>query len=399
MDHGRTAVDRRRWLRLGVLLVLAFAGQGVELRFREPLSDMRDRDGYMKLCGIARHPTLRDALLRFVGDDPQGVHTFRPLPAFTLFVEYRLWGFCRWPYQIVNILGLLLTALVLERLCRTIGLPPPAAAAVGVLLLVDGSQFTRVIAGCIATRHDLLCVLFCLLAYDHLIRWLRGGPPRDLAAYAGWSLLAYLSKEMALALVPLTCGAALFTGLRRREARRALAAVGVSAAVAAVWYGWFRLAEANMGPSPHVSHSLGGMLGKLRHVDSVAGVLFLYQLCWPLGDIVRTFRADPSFAALLGAPLQKDFLKLALFCWACWMLIRHQPGPLVWMYLWKITTYLPVLPLHDTWSWYGYMPKVLNGILPAGALWHWWHSHGGRERVGAMLDRRLAWIALVRGRW
>ncbi len=122
-----------------------------------------DVDGYMKLKGIERDPRLLTALSRFWGDDPQGVHTFRPLPAFTLWIEYRLWGFRNWPYIFVNWLWLVATGYALYLWSRAIGMPEGAALGAAGLFLALPSRGTIGTLQLVATRHDLMCVFLLLL--------------------------------------------------------------------------------------------------------------------------------------------------------------------------------------------------------------------------------------------
>lgn len=356
-----------RWLLIFVLVALV--GQRGSIQLNEPLTPQTDVDGLAKLTGIAQHPTLHDALGYFVGDDPQRVHTFRPIPAFTLWLEWHVWGFSRWPYEIVSILWFALTALAVVRLCRRVNVPPPWALGIGLVMLLDNRVVNLTVLGCIATRHDVLCSLFCLLAFETLLAYLETGDRRCLASTFGWALAAYLSKEQALALVPLTFITAGAWAWRKRTWRRPLTACGVALLNAAVWLVWYRLAERQMGPIPHASHSLPIMVDRLLHPDSHAVVLMLYNLCWPFGDLARIAWADPTtnlfFSGVFRVQLEHTVIAVA----AIVMVARQRPAWLFIVYAWKVCCYLPVWPLRDTWPWYNYQPNLLNFVLPVATLW------------------------------
>jgi len=190
------------WLGLVVAAAPHFAG----LPLTQPLNRISDIDGLMKLRGIAADPSWRAVLGYFVGDDPQGVHTFRPFPAATLWLEWHLWGYTRWAYMLSNMVWLLLTAGALRALVRRFDVPEWVGWLAAAWLLARPTDATESVTILIATRHDLTCGLCGLLALTALVDWLREGSPRRLAGWFGWSMLAYLSKEMAIALVAVRAG-------------------------------------------------------------------------------------------------------------------------------------------------------------------------------------------------
>jgi len=345
-----------------------------------PLAGDVDLDGQMKLHGIEADPGLRAALGWFIGDDPQRVHTFRPVPAFSLWVEYRLWGWTRWPYLVMNLLYMLLTALTLVWLCRILRMPLPFAAGAGALLMLDVTRGSGGVIGGLATRHDILCVLFCLLALCSMLLYLDFGSRRHLAGLVVWSLLAYLSKEMALALLPI-CAVIALAHWRRRPSRR-IALVCVSAlAVALVWLGWYRLAELNMAPAPHDSHSFSGMVELLHRRWPRNVFLYVASLCRPLALVWVYLSHIGGWALVSDHRFPWALVRIAMTVLAIVLLMRCRPRWVVVLYVWKVFSYLPVLPLSDAWGWYEYMPHVLDPILPLGFAWVVWEPLGLRDRL------------------
>ncbi len=376
-----------------MLLVVSASGHLVRLPLSEPLTEQTDLDGLDKLRGIARAPSPLAALGYFIGDDPQGVHTFRPLPAAMLWAEWHLWGFRRWPYLLVNVAWLIGTAAVLLRLATAVGLPAAAGVLSGVVLLARVTTGSLGACHSIATRHDLTCVLFALLSLLVLLRYLENGRQRDLWVSGGWALLAYLSKEMALALLPLTwlvCWC--LPGVRGGALRRRLAAAGLGLAVAVLWFGWFQLARAHMPGGDPPAHSFSGLWQRLQIGPVVTALQFVYVLCWPLGDTIRQLIAV-DLATLVWTTLFWRSATGAVVAVLIGVLLwRRQRRCLVMVYLWKVCCDLPVLPLHDVWPWYLYMPHALDPLL-SGALatvaWTHWQQRRSRQSAKACNSAQL----------
>lgn len=358
---GRSS--RQRELLLWAGLLVATLPHLAALPMYEPLTRITDVDGLMKLRGIAADPSVRAMLGYFVGDDPQGVHTFRPFPAATLWLEWHLWGFLRWPYQLSNLVWLLLTAGALRGLARRLDQPEWVAWLAAAWLLATPTMASKAVTGSVATRHDLTCALFGILALSALLDWLRAGSRRRLAAWFGWSLLTYLSKEMAVLLVPLGVGVGVIEGCRERRWGRVAGAAAVTLACAAVFVFWYRLAESNMGDFGHPSHSFGGMLAKLTDQPILLLQNTLWHLCRPLGDLFRQIRAawpDPLWSTMFWEAVGR----LVLYGYGFLTLCRYRRRALEIVFCWKICCYAPVLPLHDIWPWYSYMPHLLDYLLP-----------------------------------
>ncbi|GAJ19038.1 unnamed protein product, partial [marine sediment metagenome] len=187
-----TLTWRQAIILLPLLLVLGIPHYQ-RIPFSQPITRRSDLDAFMHLRGVQADPSLRAALSWFVGDGPQRVHGFRPLRDLTLWVEYRLWGYTRWAYQIMNILYFAATALALIWLCRVIGMPMIPACYAGALMMFLPSRASVVVLEQITTRCDLLGALFGILAFGWLLRYLECGGRRRAAGFMVWSLLAYLS--------------------------------------------------------------------------------------------------------------------------------------------------------------------------------------------------------------
>jgi hypothetical protein len=375
----------RRVLVLAVLLVGASVGHWDQIRPRQPIDYWTDRDGLHKLQGIAADPSLKAALGYFVGDDPQHVKTFRPLPAFTLWIEWHLWGFTRWPYQVMNLAWLALTALALVSLGRALGLAAAPAWAAGLALLAMPSMGSRIVVLIVATRHDLTCVLFSILAVRSLLGYLDDGRRRWLASYAACSLLAYLSKEMAVVLVPM--GLALVAADWRRGPHRALAAAGVTVAVAAVWYAWYLYAQTNMAAGGFTGHSFGDLVHLLRRRWRNSLMLYEWQLCPPLGSLRSMLLGAPSLDLLIYGRFWRSLVRLVLFATVVVVAWRRQRRVLGVVFLWKLVTYLPVLPLNLSGPWHRYMPHVLDPLLAVAAAWAIAAPPSGEPAAGRLRRR------------
>lgn len=377
----------RQALVILLLLLPAGAPHYWVVSFDSELTGTIDVDGQAKLRGIEAAPSLRGALGWFIGDDPQRVHTFRPAPALSLWFEYRLWGWTRWPYQVMNLLYLTLTALAVVWVCRVLKMPLPFAVAAGLLLMALPSRGSYAIVGLLATRHDVFCTLFAVLAFGSLVAWFDGGQRRHLVGIIVWSLLAHLSKEMAIALTPMFAVAAL-AHWRRRPTRRLLWACLGAAAVTVLWFAWYRLAETNMAASPHPSHTFGGMLELVVKRAENMPHFYLASLCRPLAHFLRYLFGVAGWYMLWSPDFWETFAKLMVFITALAITWRYARRWLVMLYIWKVFAYLPVLPLSDTWAWYEFMPHILDPMLPIATVWSLWYPMDLPGRLRGWWSRR-----------
>ncbi|MCC7491073.1 MAG: hypothetical protein IT204_01920 [Fimbriimonadaceae bacterium] len=387
-DLGPWPRRGRQWMLLWLLLWAAAATQIRLVLPSQPLSMSVDRDGFFKLQGVGEAQTLGQALRWFWGDDPQKVHTFRPLPALTLWCEYQLWGSRRWPYLVVNAGWAALVVVLLLPLLRRWQVPPAWSYAV---LLVAAARPTRgslAVIGSVACRHDLTCTAAALAWLLLLLCWLDSGRRAALWGLLPTGLAAYLSKEMALALVPLGLFVAA-TCWRQTTPRRALSAQAVSLALALVWYVWYRYAQTNMAGGYDSAHGFAGLLKLLLERSPGTTVQqACYNLAYWPADTARILYAAGG-SAFCSAIFYRALAKALLTCYGLLLLWRHDRPALLLIYAWKTAAYLPILPLHDIWGWYEYMPQVLDPLLVwlgGRALWH----HGGGRLAWQRWAGRLA---------
>ncbi len=359
----------------------------------DPITRKSDLDGLMKLRGIQHDPSVSAMLGYWTGDDPQRVHTFRPLPATILWAEFHLWGWDRFPYMVTNMLWFIATALSLVWLCRIIRMPWMAAVGAGGLLMLLPTRGSLGALRLVATLHDLTCTIFALIAFGLLIRYLRDGRRSSLLAASLLMLGAYLSKEMALTLVPLTVVIAI---VYRPEAplRRQLSAIGAAVAVGLLWFGWYQLAQANMQSVNPPEHSFAGLTGLLAMRWRSSLWLLLGLVARPIAALASRLEAAVHVRA--GALMLFDYEFLeplglsVLFVIAFWLLWVEKRRWLAVLYAWKLCTYIPIIPLVDTFPWYEYMPHALDPILPAGAIVVGWRRWSVAERAKA-LWRNFRW--------
>lgn len=339
------------WLLL--LLLAAVAAHRSQVTPNEPLTAQADVDGRAALDGFAAVRTTGEVANWLLSDGPLGVHAFRPLPTLCRYAEWRLWGECRWAYQVSNLLWLVLTGWALAALAATLDLPTWLARLAGLVLVGVPSAASDAVVNLLATLPDL-CVGVCgLLAFAAALRWLADGWRGDLAWFGAALALALASKENAVALVPLAvCAALVHAGSER--ARR-LALVRLALGLGAAWLVWHHLAELRMATDAS-SHRFGGLLALLAQRPRAAWHGLCVCLAPPLAALAE---GGPRVAGLW--PAAVGYLAaLALLAW-------RRPALLGWVVLWKVWLYLPVLPLGGLFPWYFWVPGAAEPLLLAGA--------------------------------
>ena len=93
------------------------------------------------------------------------------------------------------------------------------------------------------------------------------------------------------------------------------------------------------------------------------------HLCAPLAQLQRQISLIGLADCLIYFLFWPQVARMALFVLGLCLLWIGQPRWLAVLYAWKLITYLPVLPLSETWPWYRFMPTLLDPILPVGAVW------------------------------
>ncbi|MES1240454.1 MAG: tetratricopeptide repeat protein [Acidobacteriota bacterium] len=235
--------------------------------------------------------------------------------------------------------SLLLAGLIGALACGfflRLGLPPIVALLASLVYSLHPSHVSSVAWA--SGLQELLAALFSLCALHALLSFRKG--ERGLVPAAVFYILALLSKEVAIALLP-------FVGLwaviekDRRLGRAAAVLAGVTAVYLAV-----RIAV--LGGLAVPSESAPGFATSLPAVP-VALATYLRLLAWPVGFSI--FRPERPFHELLSAPVLISLAALAILAGLGVWAVRRKKElalPLVWVVVWL----LPVLNLwvlHPQW--------------------------------------------------
>jgi len=273
--------------------------------------------------------------------------------------------------------------------------PPPSTTT-------DGNILTVVMGGA-ALRHDLVCVFFALLATQQLLWFWRTGHRRRLLGFAAALSAALFSKEMAAALFPffaaLAVAAARWRPFRAAHAdpqpfgRRILVSAGVGLLTGAVWGAFYWVACHRMTAPAPASHTLAGWAAMLRQRWPTPLYMFVFSLSRPVGHLFYLTRTRITWAeALIYPRFWEALLGSAVFLAGLALLWRRHKWCAFALYAWKVTAYLPVLPMSDTFPWFEYMPHILDRIYTVGVLWALWEWPPVGARVGPAVQR---WAALL----
>lgn len=191
--EARLAAARRwAWVALVVVCVVFYVrtlGYGLYL------------DDYWLVRSWSGHEIADAFVSQF---DPSGLNPeyFRPLASVSFAVDWAIWGSTTWGSHVTNLLLHIAAVLLLHRLLHRLGLRWWAAFAAAVYFAIVPSNVATVVY--VAQRTDAMaaiCIivgLLCVRRYDIDRR------PSWLVGLAVAFLLAVLSKEIGLALVPMT---------------------------------------------------------------------------------------------------------------------------------------------------------------------------------------------------
>lgn len=235
--------------------------------------------------------------------------------------------------------SLLLAGLIGALACGLflrLGLSPVVALLASLVYSLHPSHVSSVAWA--SGLQELCAALFAICALHAILSVREGG--RGFVAAAVFYILALLSKEVAIALLPFVGLWALLERGRRLERVTAVLAV-VTAAYLAV-----RIAV--LGGLAVPSESAPGFAASLPSVP-VALATYLRLLVWPVGFSI--FRPERPFHELLSAPVLISAAALAVLAGlAVWAVRRKRELalPLVWLVVWL----LPVLNLwvlHPQW--------------------------------------------------
>lgn len=123
-------------------------------------------------------------------------YRYHTIPVTNLFtmVQWRLFGFVEWPYQALNLAGVLAVALLFRRLAERLTGDGRVAFLAAVVFLANASYF-QIVDWSVVGTFQSLGVVFSLLALGAV---LAGGPVR----FALFSILAFFTYEPMVSVVP-----------------------------------------------------------------------------------------------------------------------------------------------------------------------------------------------------
>jgi 4-amino-4-deoxy-L-arabinose transferase-like glycosyltransferase len=242
----------------------------------------------------------------------------------------------------------------------------PAAGLVAAGLLASSFAFVQWAR---TGRMEMLLVLWLVLAFWSLLRWLDGGRAIDAALLGLWVGLGLLTKGP-VALVPLGVGAvALVLGgghHTRRAVPGALLALGVAALVPLAWLGAAALT------SPDAGAWISGVGPRVVHeVEERPRRALGYPLAAIAGGVLPWTLALPAIAVLLWQRWRQAWRPLLV--------------PLLWAAVFIITFSLLIAPREAY-----FLP-----LYPALAILAGWAWHEGSGRLRTWILAGAAAVSLV----
>jgi len=132
------------------------------------------------------------------------IGNYRPLTVASYLLNYQVAGADPAAFRVVNIALHALNTCLVYLLCAVLGLSWPAALVAGLLFAVHPVHVEAVVW--ITGRGELLACFGLLAAMYFHLRHRRDGAPSQVAASVVFFLLALLSKESAIAFIPIVIG-------------------------------------------------------------------------------------------------------------------------------------------------------------------------------------------------
>jgi tetratricopeptide (TPR) repeat protein len=290
---------------------------------------------------------------------------YRPAVILTYLIDRSVGGGAPWAFHATPILWHAVACLLLFFLClRLLGSRGSRAATIGALVFAVHPAHAEAVAW-MAGRGHVLATAGILAAALAWLRWLDRPRPVLLVAGAAGLLLGLLSKESAIASLPLLLSLPWVAGRNgsrpARETRMRIGVLWVSISTCALVYGVLRL------------QAIGTQLGVDRStavtaVEILGGLGFYAEvLLWPteVGAVRTVVPTDAPHVALgLAAP--------AAGLIASYVAIRRRLPLVAWALLWIACGLAPALaplvrmvaetPVADR---YAYMPSVGVALLLA----------------------------------
>lgn len=285
---------------------------------------------------------------------------YRPLPLLTFLAEQRIHGLTPAFMHLANILLHGVNALLLYALVTEISKNRETALFAALLFAVHplNSEGVAFLSG---GRNTLLATGFCLSAYL-LNEKSRGGRWYLLPVAALLVTAALLSKESALAILPILC----LAELRHRSGLGRIWPV----AGRIVWYAvsvalYLRLRTTALAAAGYSGDILPGMLSRLA--DNLYMIpRYLLTIIWPPFSSVRYF--IPETFHTLALPLAAAWLGILLTLG--WLLSRNRDNMTLFGLVWLLSFWIPTsgiipFPSASMADRYLYLPAIGLWIIVA----------------------------------
>lgn len=336
-------------------------------------------------ASLGRVLTSADVVLK-----SQPAPYYRPLTRATFVLDRLAWGLDPLPYHLENLALHLAAALALLALARRVA-PDPGAALLAALLFavhpVNAESVDFVVA-----RNNALVALFMVLA---CIAWMEArasGRRLPLAASAGLFLLALLSKETGMMLLPFLAALELAGPAREGERWRArLPRLAPLAGVAGVYLLARVLVLSTVLGAGAAGAGVGAALVRVAH----AVPRYLALALFPAGLTVH--HADPE-TFLPGLPALA--VAWALLGAVAFLLVRQGRPATRFGLLWFAVNLLPVsglvaIPSAPIAERFLYVPAIGLWIVVGDQVAALAARSGHRRAIGAASLAILAALALT----
>ncbi|MBI3495542.1 glycosyltransferase family 39 protein [Candidatus Berkelbacteria bacterium] len=255
------------------------------------------------LVGSARELGRAQTLVQaFIGDPIHAVtggFYYRPAVVISYWLNAAIGGGGLAGYHVLNILLHVAVGVALYVLLRQLAMGAQASLFASLLLMVH--PLTAQAVAWIPGRNELLLALFWIMSFGFLAAWLREGKGWLLAGHLAAYGLALLSKEVALAIVPIG-----LIGLMRPIGRmgqirfiRPIGLMGLLAGWVMITVAWAALrAHAINSISPIGPISPIGLMGLMGQIGKL--ILPVHLSTYPIGQDMNIPIGLMSLIGLMG---------------------------------------------------------------------------------------------------
>jgi hypothetical protein len=249
---------------------------------------------------------------------------FRPLSAFTHWLDYLLWPNSPWLMHAHNMVWAAIALLAVGALYRRVFEARWVAALAFALYALDDARAP--VLGCVANRNALVACAFSVASVVYYVRWLDGSS-RARWPSLGLFALGLLSGEGAVGGAAYLLAAALFLD-RRRPAQR-LSSLLPYLAIGCVWLGFARALGYGVARSGEYVDPLGDTRAFLSVFPTRALVLLFSQFGGGWSDWWNGYEIFlPGFVGLF---FVLAISWLAFVLWMLWPLLRRSASARFWM--------------------------------------------------------------------